>query len=87
MPLSIGQIKTIRELKELEKSVLDQIDLAKIELLCPIMSRGKLISILALGRKLRGTAYDYEDIDLVRSMVNQAGVIVENAKLFSEKKH
>ncbi|GAH57708.1 unnamed protein product, partial [marine sediment metagenome] len=57
-----------------------------LELLCPIKSRGKLIGILALGRKRSKALYSQEDIELVMSLANQAGIMIENAKMFDSLK-
>lgn len=54
-------------------------------LLYPISSHGKLIGILALGKKeQRKHAYSNEDLELVRNVAGQAGVIIENAQLYSQ---
>ena len=57
-----------------------------LELLCPIKSRGKLIGILALGRKRSKALYSQEDIELVMSLASQAGIIIENARMFDSLK-
>ncbi len=80
-PLSIDQVNVIPELKGLWQSEKEQIARAEVGLLCPIKN-GKLIGILALGKKIKDTAFTHEDIELVRSMADQAGAIVENAQLY-----
>jgi len=80
-PLSIDQVNVIPELKGLWQSEKEQIARAEVGLLCPIKN-GKLIGILALGKKIKDTAFTHEDIELVRSMASQAGAIVENAQLY-----
>lgn len=82
MPLSVDQLNTIPELKGLWQSEKDQIARAEAGLLCPITSRGKLIGILAMGKKMKDAAFTHEDIELVHSMASQAGAIVENAQLY-----
>lgn len=81
-PLSVDQLSGIPELKGLWQSEKEQIARAEVGLLCPV-TNGKLIGILALGKKIKDTSYTHEDIELVRSMASQAGVIVENAQLFT----
>jgi signal transduction histidine kinase len=54
-----------------------------IELLFPIKSRGELIGILALGDKKNGKTYSQEDIEMITSMAGKAGIIVENARMFT----
>ena len=80
-PLSTDQVNVIPELKGLWQSEKEQITRAGVELLCPIKN-GKLIGILALGKKIKDTAFTHEDIELVRNMASQAGAIVENAQLY-----
>ena len=83
-PLSPGQIDSIPEFKGLWQSEREQITASNLGLLCPIKSRGRLIGILALGKKQADTLYTHDDIELVMSMASQAGVIVENAQLYSQ---
>jgi diguanylate cyclase (GGDEF)-like protein len=82
IPLAVDYINNIPELKGLWQAEKDQIARADVGLLCPIASRGKLIGILALGKKVKDNAFTHEDIELVRSMASQAGVIVENAQAY-----
>ncbi len=83
-PLSLGQIDDIPEFKGLWELEREQITASNLGLLCPIKSRGKLIGILSLGRKQSDTLYTLEDIELVMSMASQAGIIIENAQLYSQ---
>lgn len=83
-PLSLGQIDSIPEFKGLWNSEREQITASNLGLLCPIKSRGRLIGILALGKKQADTVYTHDDIELVCSMASQAGVIIENAQLYSQ---
>lgn len=82
IPLSMEQISAVPELKGLWQSEKMLIARVGLGLLCPITSHGKLIGILALGNKERATPYSRDDIELVRSMASQAGVIIENAQLY-----
>jgi diguanylate cyclase (GGDEF)-like protein len=83
-PLDLKQIDSIPELKGLWQTEKEKLTASNLELLCPLKSRGKLIGILALGRKQSDTLYSHEDIGLVMSMASQAGVIVENAQLYTQ---
>ncbi|MCL0077368.1 sensor domain-containing diguanylate cyclase, partial [Dehalococcoidia bacterium] len=53
-------------------------------LLCPIKSRGRLIGILALGKKRSGTPYSVGEIQLVMNAATQAGILIENAQLYCQ---
>ena len=83
-PLGLKQIDSIPELKGLWQTEREKLITSNLELLCPIKSRDKLIGILALGGKQLDTLYSHEDIELVMSMASQAGVIIENAQLYSQ---
>ena len=83
-PLSLEQIDSIPEFKGLWESEREQLTASNWGLLCPIKSRGRLVGILALGKKRSHTLYSHEDIELVMSMANQAGILIENAQLYAQ---
>ncbi|MFH1032583.1 MAG: histidine kinase [Chloroflexota bacterium] len=85
-PLHIKQIDTIPQLKGLWQVERDRLIAADLELLCPIKSRGKLIGILALSKKKSDVHYSQEDIELIMSLANQAGIIIENARMLDSLK-
>jgi sigma-B regulation protein RsbU (phosphoserine phosphatase) len=58
-------------------------DLAS-ELLLPMKYKDELRGVLSLGRKKSGQMFTLEDIDLLRTVTNQAVVALENARLFQE---
>ncbi|MFC2060245.1 diguanylate cyclase, partial [Chloroflexota bacterium] len=83
-PLELRGMSNIPELNELTATESQQINVAGLDLLCPIKSRGRLVGILALGRKQSGTTYTYQDIQLIMSMTGQVGLMIENAQLYSQ---
>lgn len=83
-PLNPEQIDSIPEFKGLWQTEKEQVTGAGIGFLHPIKSRGKLIGILELGHKLGGGPYSHEDLDLVSGIANQAGIIIENAQLYTQ---
>jgi len=85
-PLHLKQIDGIPEFKGLWQTEREKLVTSDLELLCPIKSRGKLIGILALGKKQRGNIYSHEDIELVISMTSQASILIENAQLYTQAK-
>ena len=85
-PLDLKQIDTIPQFKGLWQTEREKLVASDLELLCPIKSRGKLIGILALGRKQSDTLYSHEDIELVMSLASEAGIIIENARMFDSLK-
>lgn len=48
----------------------------------PLMSNNKLIGIIVLGGKISDDAYTKEDLELLETLSNQAGIAVENALLY-----
>jgi len=80
-PLDLKQIDRIPQLKGLWQTEREQLTTSDLELLYPIKSRGKLIGILALSKKQSNALYSQEDIELVMSLANQAGIIIENARM------
>jgi len=79
--LDLKQIDKIPQLKGLWQAEREQLTATALELLYPIKSRGKLIGILALSTKQSNALYSQEDIELVMSLANQAGIIIENARM------
>lgn len=57
-----------------------------IALLVPLKSKEELTGILALGPKLSGGEYTWEDIDLLGAVSKQAATSIENARLYAQEK-
>ncbi len=85
-PLYLKQIDNIPQFKGLWQTEREKLIASNLEVLCPIKSRGKLVGILALGRKQSDSLYSHEDIELVMSMASQASIIIENARMFDSLK-
>ncbi len=81
--LNLELINNTPEFKGLWQVEKEQITASNLKLLCPIKSQGKLIGILALGKKQSNTLYSHEDLELVMGTANQAGTIIENAQRYS----
>ena len=79
-PLNIWQIQNI--LKSNEMGSGKRGVSANLEFFFPLKSHGKLVAILAIGRKQSNKPYSQEDLGLVKMAVDQAGVILENAQLY-----
>jgi len=86
-PLSPEQIDSIPQFKGLWMAEKEQMTASNLELLCPIKSRGRLVGILALGKKKLDTLYSHEDIELVMSLASQAGILIENARMLHSLKN
>lgn len=81
-PLDLKQIDFIPQFKGLWQTEKEKLVVFNLEFLCPIKSRGKLIGILALGKKLSDTPYSQEDLEMIISIASQAGIMIENARMF-----
>lgn len=85
-PLNLKQIDSIPQFKGLWQTEREKLAASNLELFYPIKSRGKLIGILALGKKQSKALYSQEDIELVMSLANQAGIMIENARMLDSLK-
>jgi diguanylate cyclase (GGDEF)-like protein/putative nucleotidyltransferase with HDIG domain len=83
-PIDLKQIDALPQLKGLWQVDRERLANSGLEFLHPIKSRGRLIGILALGKKKNNRLYLSEDIELIKSMSNQAGIIIDNARLYSQ---
>ena len=81
--LDVGAMFTIPQFMGLWEVERAKLTSSNTQVLCPVKSRGKLIGILALGKKVRTGLYTHEDIELVMGMASQAGIVVENARLYA----
>jgi diguanylate cyclase (GGDEF)-like protein len=83
-PLHMGNVGSVNGFDYLpaeEKARLLECGLA---VLLPMISRGRLIGILALGKIENGRGYRAEDIELAISMARQASILTENAQLYAQ---
>lgn len=83
-PIDLRQIDNHPELKGLWQAEKENLATFDLEILCPIKTGGRLIGILALGKKQQGTIYSHEDIELVVGMASQASILIENARLYAQ---
>lgn len=54
-----------------------------IAVILPLVVKGSVNSLVLLGDKLTREAFTKEDMDLLKTLANQASVAVENARLYS----
>lgn len=57
---------------------------AGFRLVLPLVSGGKLVGIYLLGQKLSGDIYLRQELDLLRTLLNQAAVAIANARLYEQ---
>ncbi len=83
--LSAENIDIVPELRSLWNEEKNSIKVQQIELLFPLISRGNLIAVLALGKRRTGN-YSIEDIDLCESLTSQVATSLEKEYLQEELK-
>ncbi|MDD5591081.1 MAG: diguanylate cyclase [Dehalococcoidales bacterium] len=82
-PLNLEPIDNMPKFKGLWEVEKRQIAASNLGMLCPIKTQGRLVGILALGKKRSGSIYSHEDLELAMNMASQAGAIINNAQLYS----
>lgn len=77
---------TSREKEEKEKfaAIAAEMERLSAALAVPSFVKNKLVGILTLGEKLSGEPYTMEDIELIATMASEAGIAIENAKLYRD---
>ena len=82
--LTLNQIESMPHFKAMWEDERNSLSDSHLELFCPLKSHGKLVGILGLSKINSSQIFNQEDLELVISVANQAGVIVENAQLYSQ---
>jgi serine phosphatase RsbU (regulator of sigma subunit) len=54
------------------------------ELMIPLKYKDEMLGIVSFGGKKSGKMFTAEDIDLLKTIINQSAIALENAKLFEE---
>jgi sigma-B regulation protein RsbU (phosphoserine phosphatase) len=68
-----------------ERAQLQQsLEALSADLLLPMMYKNELRGILSLGRKKSGKLFTPGDLDLLKTMLSQSAIALENARLFKE---
>jgi PAS domain S-box-containing protein len=65
-------------------AILHQLDTLQADLVLPIVHEERLTGFVVLGPKLSGDPYFSEDIDLLSTIIGQAAIALENARLYRE---
>jgi signal transduction histidine kinase/CheY-like chemotaxis protein len=66
------------------KRLHDNMEHIEASLCLPLMSGAKLIGLIVLGGKISGDAYTAEDLELLNTLSKQAGIAIENARLYKK---
>ena len=81
--LTIQNLDILPEFRSLWEQEKEEIKAAEIELFMPVISRGKLVSILILSKKQSGR-YLLEDISLLEDITSRVAVSIERGYLHEE---
>ncbi len=83
VPLTRERLAADPEFAGLSETALASLDAMGATLVVPVVFRGSVRGMLALGPKRAGTAYTTEDLRLARHLVNQSAVALENARAYT----
>ncbi len=64
----------------------EELDALQAAISIPIFIKGELHGILSLGPKLSGETYNREDVNLLQTLADEAGIAIENARLYGDLK-
>ncbi len=81
-PLSRDLIDTDPNFKALWEADIKATE--EVEILFPLISKNRLVGILALGKRRKGSYYNNDDIDLITTLTSEAAVVIENAELYAQ---
>jgi signal transduction histidine kinase len=84
-----GQPQLVGDLKGAVPDQSDEVAKLKLieaELVVPLISKGNLLGILFLPKKLSGLPYQENDLEFVTILVNQLSVAIVNAHLYESEK-
>jgi len=83
LTLLVRDSKNKKDQQSFEK-LYQHMERIEASLCLPLMSSKRLMGIIVLGSKMSGDAYSQEDLELLSTLANQAGVAFDNAKLYKE---
>ena len=83
--LTVQNLDILPEFRSLWEQEKEEIGAAEIELFVPVISRGKLVSILALSKKQSGN-YLLEDISLLEDITSRVAVSIEKEYLHEQER-
>lgn len=84
-PQRLVQLEPVRLLEERAAQLLADLAALGTRLVVPVVARNTLYALLLLGGKRSEAEFQREDLQLVRSLANQAAVALENAALLKER--
>jgi class 3 adenylate cyclase len=82
-PVTRGRLEDDPALRDVREACLAEMERIEAELVVPIVFQGRVTGLLVLGPKRSGAAYTAEDLRLLRLLVNQGAVALENARSYA----
>jgi class 3 adenylate cyclase len=82
-PVTRERLEEDPQLREFRDACLAEMETLGAELIAPVVFRDRVTGFLALGPKRSGSAYSTEDLRLLRVLVNQSAVALENARAYT----
>jgi PAS domain S-box-containing protein len=67
-----------------ERELAEQLTQANWSLVLPVISDNGVIALIAVGPKLSGDPFYPQDLDLLMTLANQAGIAIKNARLYAQ---
>jgi diguanylate cyclase (GGDEF)-like protein len=86
LPLSIETIEKEPRFKQLTVEDREALSTFQVEILCPVLSKKRLVAILALSKKQGKGGYSRDDVDLVSMLAKESAVAIENAQIYANAK-
>jgi signal transduction histidine kinase len=56
----------------------------RVTLLLPLILEGRLAAVLCVGEKLSGEIYERDELELLETLLQEAGVALQNARLYAD---
>ena len=66
------------------ETAIAELERGRVTLLMPVITDGRLAAVLCVGEKLSGEIYERDEIELLETLVKEAGVVLQNARLYSD---
>jgi signal transduction histidine kinase len=66
------------------KGAIADLERARVALLVPLITDSRLIAVLCVGEKLSGEIYEADEIELLETLLKEAGIALQNARLYAD---
>ena len=66
------------------KSAIADLERARVALLVPLITESRLAAVLCVGEKLSGEIYETDELELLETLLKEAGIALQNARLYAD---